>query len=515
MIEPEKVDELLSDLPRGRHPHHVGDPPHAYFELPRNLLATPSLQMEPGNPHSKIFLGVIGGYLKDKRTSSGRIHRYVTGGSPLGLADDRHHLLLANSRGDKGRAALITNLILAPATTSTLNIDVKGEFALSTARWRAEGLGQATYIADSAGVTGSLGERYPCNFNPMNELERCGLLRMVPTAVLIADALIAEGQLRDPHWDLTAARLLAALLVHVATHGKYQGRRDLVTVRELIMRAGEPDPLDPHRFWLESEMLANDACGGFVSNAAREQYDRAPGEASSVLSNLRKHTSWIDFGFMARSLRGQGIDLRDLKRRAINIYLVVRPMDMAALSGWLRLFIQLALAAHEEEPEQYGASTLLTLDEFHILQRMRQLESAAALIAGLGCKLYIVLQDLGQLRSLYPQSWETFIGNSGCIQVFSVSDFGSCEYVSKLLGTAPTVTHSAHQPTFEQATQKAATGESWSLGVHPLLTPEEVRRYFARDDHLLRQLILRPGFRPAVMQRAYYHAHELFAGKFD
>ncbi|MDG1875324.1 MAG: hypothetical protein P8J27_15525 [Mariniblastus sp.] len=65
----------------------------------------------------------------------------------------------------------------------------------------------------------------------------------------------------------------------------------------------------------------------------------------------------------------------------------------------------------------------------------------------------------------------------------------------------------------QQAAKNAATGESWSISNQPLMTPEEIRRFFSRDDKQLRQLVLRPGYHPAILQRVFYDKHELFRGK--
>jgi hypothetical protein len=51
--------------------------------------------------------------------------------------------------------------------------------------------------------------------------------------------------------------------------------------------------------------------------------------------------------------------------------------------------------------------------------------------------------------------------------------------------------------------------------VRDLLTPEEVCRFFGRDDDEQRALILRPGMGPAVIQRVKYDKHELFKGAYD
>lgn len=148
------------------------------------------------------------------------------------------------------------------------------------------------------------------------------------------------------------------------------------------------------------------------------------------------------------------------------------------------------------------------------LGRLSALETAIAQIAGLGAKLYIALQNLGQLHH-YEKNYETFIANTGLVQVLGCADDTTLEYVSKRLGQSLTLTRSTNAPSFEQAAKQAATGESWSLANHPLMTGEEIGRYFSRDDKKQRQLILRPGYRPMILQRAFYDKHELFQGKYD
>ena len=71
------------------------------------------------------------------------------------------------------------------------------------------------------------------------------------------------------------------------------------------------------------------------------------------------------------------------------------------------------LSAMERTPVQPKVPVLLLLDEFAQLGHLRQIEVAAGQIAGFGVKLFTVLQDLTQLKRLYKESWETFLGNSG------------------------------------------------------------------------------------------------------
>ena len=61
---------------------------------------------------------------------------------------------------------------------------------------------------------------------------------------------------------------------------------------------------------------------------------------------------------------------------------------------------------------------------------MRQIEDAAGQIASYGVKLWPILQDLGQLKALYKERWETFMGNAGVLQFFGNNDLTTLEWIS-------------------------------------------------------------------------------------
>lgn len=510
------LDDLLDDLPRGRSASYVGLPSNAHFESTENILATESLRFDAlRNTESKLFLGVLNGrVVGGERLPDGRPNRWVEGGTPIGVGDDRHSLLLAGSRAGKGRSALVPTLLTLPQQTSILCVDPKGDLARFSARYRAEILQQRVGVLDPFGCAGEALTRYRVAYNPIDVLLRSRRDAFVANARMIADSLIVTGDFKDKHWDETSKQICAGLCAHVATSVHYEGMRNLVTVWKLASELATPDPHNRQRYWLESEMLASDAAGGMVRAAARQFYDRTGGEFSSVLSNLRKHLDWIAYENMRAVLVGDSVDLRDLKRDLLSLYVTLPAMRMDALRGWLRLLVQMALAACEEEKTLVGNQCVFLLDEFHAMGKLSALEVAIAQVAGLGAKLLIALQNLSQLRH-YEKNYETFIANAGLVQVMGCADDTTLEYVSKRLGQALTLTRSTNAPTFEQAAKQAATGESWSLANHPLMTAEEIGRYFARDDKKLRQLILRPGYRPMILQRAFYDKHELFRGRFD
>lgn len=500
---------LLAAMPRGDPDRELTEfaPPGAQFAWPQGIVGTPALCFAPG----KLFLGISGGAVQ-----GGAARPFVSGGTPLGVMDDRHMMTVAGSRAGKGRGVIVPNMLLYAG--SVLATDPKGELAALTARHRAQRLKQAVHILDPFGVTPERLRPWRAAFNPLAGLSAGDDPAIVGNAAMIADALVVAGG-KDPHWDESARAFIEGLLLHVATWPAYDGNRHMVTVRRLLARGAEghdPDTFAPVHSMrlLEDEMRANGAAFGIVQSAAADFFDRPDNERDSVLSTARRHLKFLDLPELAGVLEGHDFELADLKSGAVTVYLCLPARHMDTCSRWLRLFVNLTLQAMESTPGRPALPVLFCLDEFHILGPMRQIETAAAQIAGFGVKLWPVLQDLGQLKALYGERWETFMGNAGVLQFFGNNDLTTLEWISKRLGKTSIRTRRDSPVTSEQQ-RKGATGESWATEVHDLLTPEEVARFFSGTDAELRQLVIIPGLHPLVLRRAWYDTHELFRGLAD
>ena len=157
---------------------------------------------------------------------------------PVGYTDDRHVCLVSGSRGGKGATSIVNNLILWPGSICV--VDPKGENATITASRRGggsshcKGLGQAVQVLDpfkAAQVDDSLRGR----FNPLDALDPDND-ETIDEAGRIADAVVVIHESNDPFWDESARAMVKGLLLHVLTAPEYEGRRNLIMVRKLIMR---------------------------------------------------------------------------------------------------------------------------------------------------------------------------------------------------------------------------------------------------------------------------------------
>jgi len=222
-------------------------------------------------------------------------------------------------------------------------------------------------------------------------------------------------------------------------------------------------------------------------------------ERGSIISTAVEQTSFLDSEPMQNQLKtGHLPSMRVLKHKPTTIYLVLPASRMATHYRWLRVIITLALAGLENEPHRLPHPVLFLLEEFPQLGYMRQIEAAAGLMAGYKVKLWTVLQDLTQLKSLYRDSWETFIGNAGVVQAFGNTDGTTLDYISRALGTLQiTETSSTHAT----ASSISAGGRPKrdQLKTVPLLAPFEVSQYCSRQSQ--RQIIMFAGEPPAYIER--------------
>jgi type IV secretory pathway TraG/TraD family ATPase VirD4/type II secretory pathway pseudopilin PulG len=402
---------------------------------------------------------------------------------PVGYSDDRHVCVVSGSRGGKGTTSIVNNLILWPGSICV--VDPKGENATVTAARRGRGskncrgLGQAVKVLDpfkASQVDDSLRGR----FNPLDALDPSSD-ESIDEAGRIADAVVVIHESNDPFWDESARSMVKGLLLHVLTAPEYEGRRNLVTVRKLIMRgdweavealrdAGETDIPPAHGLlWtaLANNRAFDDLIAG-IGDSFTNMLLNSPKQFESVLQVANRNTEFIDSPPMQRCLEASDFQLSELKTlpEGLSVYLCLPQRYMSTHYRWLRMMIALTVTEMEKVRGQpiTGYPVLMLLDEFAGLKRMEVIEYAVAQIASYGVKLFFVLQSLEQLKAVYKDNWETFLANSGLKVFFNLEDHFSREYVSKLIGETEVMreVRSSSDSTSESESLSRSTSRSQS-----------------------------------------------------
>lgn len=448
----------------------------------------------------------------------------------IGIGDDRHVTTVAGSRAGKGVSCIVPNLFLYKG--SVIAIDPKGELASMTARRRARDFGQKVCILDPFDRTAPHVAAYKAAFNPLTILNANNPY-VIEDAGLIADALVvpATGANVDPHWDDSAKNFIEAVTLYVCFCDKFKDRINLSTVYELLTKGMEYTMSNGEVFTGvgglclhmvdDAGKIGHEDVALTVEGGARTMFNRGENEKGSVVSTINRHTRFLGYQSIRKVVAKNDFDLSELKTNqwGMTIYLCLPAGRMATCNRWLRMMINLALERMERLGQRKAANgrpVMFVLDEFAVLGHMQQIEVAAGQIASFGVKLWFILQDLTQLKSLYRDRWETFLGNSGVLQFFGNNDLTTLEFLQKRLGKTALLIERQNP----KAGMTMGVDKSFGYEMHDLITADEAARIFSRDDRQRRQLVLWAGRKPMILERAVYYDksapyHHLFQGADD
>jgi type IV secretion system protein VirD4 len=241
----------------------------------------------------------------------------------------------------------------------------------------------------------------------------------------------------------------------------------------------------------------NPAAGGVIAQEAGQIERReaqAPEEFSAVLSTMKQDTNFLGDPVMQQALSGSSADLAALKgsldgeRLSGCAVSVVMPLQyITTHAAYARLVTAVALWTMQEGKLARGR-VLFLLDEFPALGRMGRIADGLATFRKYRVWLWPIVQNLGQLKILYGENWQTFISNAGLQQFIGAGDLETARYVSDLLGEATIEVQS-----------KNPGGISTYETKRQLATPDEI--LCLRDDL---QIVAIDNLKPLVLGRTPY-----------
>lgn len=375
-------------------------------------------------------------------------------GTPLGFSDDRHVCMVSGTRSGKGTTTIVNNLCLWPG--SVVVVDPKGENATVTAARRGpgseycEGMGQTVHVLDPFEES-IVPDELRSRFNPLDALDPDSP-HVIDDAGLLADAIVVINERSsDPYWDQSARKLVKGLILHVLTSPMFEGRRNLLTVRDLIARGDhegvayfkakgrETIPSAQGLLW--EGVSRNQALDGVIAGIGEQMVNvavNAVKQFEGALQVADRNTEFLDSPKMRACLESSDFELKELKTdpKGMSLYLSLPQRYMPEHFRWLRMMITLTtttMESHREQPA-CGHRVLMCLDEFAGLERIKAVENAVAQIAGYGVTMFFVLQSLEQFKKVYPDSWETFLACSATKIFFAVDDQFTRKYLSELIG---------------------------------------------------------------------------------
>lgn len=423
--------------------------------------------------------------MKDGAFFLGRVHQDHGVSFPVGMQDDRHVFTLAQTRAGKGTSFLLPNMILWPGPLFA--IDPKGEGASICALRRASAeaaagtgtsvrafLGQKVAILDPLGQVRGPARAFRVEYNPLADIDmtRGGGVRAIHAA---AGALIESEEGNGAHFSENAATVIAGL-IEAMKLTKPENLQTLPQLRsEIVAGVGSLRELLNRP---EAQTVA-----GLASEAASVIEEVGDEEWGSFRTTLSRNLKWLSDPAMQAHLAPSSFSLRQAMQEGWSVFVVLPPEEMPYFKGWLRIIVRTALDAKISMGfDQRGTQTLCILDEFATLGHFPLIEQSAGYMAGYGMKLVPVIQNIGQLKKLYPRNWETFTGNAGVFIAFGTNDLETETYIADRLGRI-FVTEAASSTSAGSGGGGANFSSSSNLSRHerPVRFPNEIRIQGARE----------------------------------
>jgi len=402
--------------------------------------------------------------------------RYVS------LTDETHHITIAQSGAGKSISAVWPNLAFYSGPKVVL--DPKGEHA----QFSVHNLKLRGYVLDPYGNTKNV---RVANFNPLSEIDVSndnarGFIQAISDGCVLDES-------KDTHFVESCRTVIEGLIAHVLSRHP-QEEQTLPFVADLLKGFNpELGVADPSLFDdIIAEMTTNDAAGGLPMEAASVLVRAADRERGSILTTCFRSMKWVNDIPMRRSLSTSDIELASIVRSTCDSLYIVLPFDYMEEGRqirWMRVLINLITVHLYRNPRPSDQPKLLMiLDEFKQLGYMRMLQEGIVTARGAGAKYWILLQDIGQLKSTYKDSWQTFLGASN-IQVFGVgNDPDTSKWTAEALG----------------GLRESDTGN------YPLLRPDEVKQFLGKEEPT--QIIIRSTGAPMKLRRMAFKDIGKFKG---
>jgi len=411
--------------------------------------------------------------------------------------------LEAPPRSGKGVGVVIPNLLNWPG--SAIVSDIKGENFMRTAGYRAAH-GQEVHLFDP------LSEREcSARWNPLGYVSEVPY-RCIDDLQRIGTMLFPDPQVGDPFWTSSARSLFLGIALYL-----FETQGTTRTLGEVLRQGMASDAEGFQKHWKRVIDACERAGYPLSQEAVQSLYDvidLAPTTASSIRKTFTSRLDlWLN-PMIDAATSANDFDLRDLRKRAISIYVQINPDNITRLQPLLNLFFQQAIGLQTRElPEnnpQLRHQLLLMLDEFPALGRIPVIADATAFLPGYNVRAVIIVQSNSQLVEKYGVEGARSIRKMLAARiVFPPKEYEDAESISRELGTYTVQQKSVSRPLWG-AVGGANRTSTVSISEQPrrLLLAQEVKELGRQ-----RMLLFHEGLRPVLAHRILYFRDRFFASR--
>ena len=385
--------------------------------------------IDPPDPHTKPYF-----YNKNNMIFTQRV------GMSLNIRKTRRNdnvLVVGGSGAGKTRFFVIPNLL--QAHTSYIITDPKGEISRNTG-WFLKKMGYDVRIFDLMDM------EYSSRYNPFNyfihgEEDVLGLINTIVEST-------NQGQKpSDPFWEKAESLLLSAIMSYIFTELP-KGDRTIGTVMDMLREINNMKVLD---------ILFNDLEKRNPNSYAAKLWESfrvvtgSPKTASSIYITATTRLQVWNQARVRALMSEDTVQLDKLGDRPTALFIVVpdsvKTYNFLAAMMYKQLFDALYYKAdkvygnHNDPRFNEGRLPIhvrFMMDEFPNIGRISEFEEILATVRSRNISCSVIIQNVAQLKSMYhdkgQDAWEVIPGNCSSLLYLGGREYGTMEYISKLLG---------------------------------------------------------------------------------
>ena len=342
-----------------------------------------------------------------------------------------HFLTIGKTRSGKGTNLIIPHLLQPEKWDgSQIILDIKGELTAITARYLKE-QGKEVIIIDPWDRQGQLKATHgikSSNYNPLEFLDK-DHPEFIDDCMEVAASLVAfdKTEKEEGHWTDRARQWVSDYLFHMVTSSSIEE----VNLRELRSLFTHDET---QRFQLFQAMQVSghktlEESGFHLA----DMFNNSDREAQSILSSVLRAIDIFKSPILEKATSQSDFDINKITDGNHVVFINIPPDRIPTHFRWLRLLVGSIIRIVMRNPPKQRV--LMLLDEFPRLGRFTLIEKTMGLMAGYNLSLWVIAQGIDQIRSEYPDSWETFVNNVAVSTWLGLDGNENPEYLSKLLGT--------------------------------------------------------------------------------
>jgi type IV secretion system protein VirD4 len=155
----------------------------------------------------------------------------------------------------------------------------------------------------------------------------------------------------------------------------------------------------------------------------------------SIQSTAGQHVRLFGSEAVRRATDQSSFSLQDvIDGKPLTIYIVFPPNKLESHRSLLRLWLGVLLTALTMRRKPPPQRTLLIVDEAAQLGTMSILQQTVTLYRGYGLQAWLFVQDVSQLKSLYPESWPAIVNSCAVVQMFGARNQRMATEYAELIG---------------------------------------------------------------------------------